>query len=285
MKNYTPVYVYPLKQNDGWRKLTGELPVKMTNDYLFRALLQSDNDTLKALLASLLHMDVKMIRSAKVTNPILLGEAITDKTFIMDIKVELNNDSLINLEMQVIREEGWTNRSLSYTCRMYDQLNRGKVYAEAKPVRQIAFCDFTLFDEYPEFYATYKLINEKNTKCVYTENFIISNVNLKRIDLADEDDKKYGLDKWCRLFKAETWEDMKMIAEKDTVISKAISGVWQLTEEERIREQCRAREEWLINDQWKNDKIARQNETIGQQAETIGQQAETIGQQKLQLAE
>ena len=285
MKNYTPVYVYPLTKNDGWRKLTGELPVKMTNDYLFRALLQSDNDTLKALLASLLHMDVKMIRSAKVTNPILLGEAITDKTFIMDIKVELNNDSLINLEMQVIREEGWTNRSLSYTCRMYDQLNRGKVYAEAKPVRQIAFCDFTLFDKYPEFYATYKLINEKNTKCVYTENFIISNVNLKRIDLADEDDKKYGLDRWCRLFKAETWEDMKMIAEKDTVISKAISGVWQLTEEERIREQCRAREEWLINDQWKNDKIARQNETIGQQAETIGQQAETIGQQKQQLAE
>ncbi|MBO6112541.1 MAG: PD-(D/E)XK nuclease family transposase, partial [Lachnospiraceae bacterium] len=113
MKNYIPVYVYPLTRNDGWKKLTGELPVKMTNDYLFRALLQSDNDTLKALLASLLHMDVKMIRSAKVTNPILLGEAITDKTFIMDIQVELNNDSLINLEMQVIREEGWTNRSLS----------------------------------------------------------------------------------------------------------------------------------------------------------------------------
>jgi len=84
-------------------------------------------------------------------------------------------------------------------------------------------------------------------------------VNLKRIDLADEDDKKYGLDRWCKLFKAETWENMKMIAEKDTVISKAISGVWQLTEEERIREQCRAREEWLINDQWKNDKIARQS--------------------------
>ena len=285
MKNYTPVYVYPLKQNDGWRKLTGELPVKMTNDYLFRALLQSDNDTLKALLASLLHMDVKMIRSAKVTNPILLGEAITDKTFIMDIKVELNNDSLINLEMQVIREEGWTNRSLSYTCRMYDQLNRGKVYAEAKPVRQIAFCDFTLFDEYPEFYATYKLINEKNARCVYTEKFIISNVNLKRIDLADEDDKKYGLDRWCRLVKAETWEDMKMIAEKDTVISKAISGVWQLTEEERIREQCRAREEWLINDQWKNDKIARQNETIGQQRQQLAEKDAVIAEKDSMLSE
>jgi len=77
MKNYTPVYVYPLTQNDGWKKLTGELPVKMTNDYLFRALLQSDNDTLKALLASLLHMDVKMIvNSTKQTlfkNHLLCG--------------------------------------------------------------------------------------------------------------------------------------------------------------------------------------------------------------------
>jgi len=59
-------------------------------------------------------------------------------------------------------------------------------------------------------------------------------VDLTRIDLADGDDKKFGLDRWCRLFKAETWEDMRMIAEKDAVISKAISGVWQLTEEERI---------------------------------------------------
>ena len=49
MKNYIPQYVYPLKRDDGWKKLTGSLPVRMTNDYLFRALLQSDNETLKGL--------------------------------------------------------------------------------------------------------------------------------------------------------------------------------------------------------------------------------------------
>jgi len=90
-------------------------------------------------------------------------------------------------------------------------------------------------------------------------------VNLKRIDLADEDDKKYGLDRWCKLFKAETWENMKMIAEK------------------RIREQCRAREEWLINDQWKNDKIARQNETIGQQRQQLAEKDREIEKLKEML--
>ena len=42
---------------------------------------------------------------------------------------------------------------------------------------------------------------------------------LTRIDLADEDDKRYGLDRWCKLFKAETWEDMRMIAEKHLLLS------------------------------------------------------------------
>ena len=173
MKNYIPVEVYPLVESTDWMKLTGELPVKMTNDYLFRALLQSDNDTLKSLLASVLRIRSKEIKSAKVTNPILLGEAVGDKIFIMDVKVEFNNDSLIDLEMQVIKERGWEDRSLSYICRSYDQLNAGMVYSQAKPVRQIAFCDFTLFEDYPEFFANYKLINVRNKESVYTEKFIM----------------------------------------------------------------------------------------------------------------
>ena len=292
MKNYTPVYVYPLTEDDGWKKLTGELPVKMTNDYLFRALLQSDNDTLKALLASLLRINVSDIRSAEVTNPILLGENIEDKTFIMDIKVELNNDTLIDLEMQVIRESGWTERSLSYICREFDQLNSGMAYIEAKPVRQISFCDFTLFEDAPEFYATYKLINERNKKKVYSEKLVISNIDLTRPDLATKEDKRYHLDEWCRLFKAKTWEDMRMLAENNAVMGKAISGVWQLTEEERIREKCRAREQWLINDKWKRDKIAELETEIADQKTTIKEyeisdkkKSETISEQKAEITE
>ena len=285
MNNYKPVYVYPLKESDGWMKLTGELPVKMTNDYLFRALLQSDNEVLKALLASLLKMKVGEIRSAEVTNPILLGESISEKTYIMDVRVVLNDEVVINLEMQVIRESGWEDRSVLYTCRIFDRLNRGSAYDNARPVRQIAFCDFTLFKDYPEFYSTYRLINEKNPKVVYTEKFVISNVDLTRIDLATEEDKKYGLDQWCRLFKARSWEDMNTLAKENEVMSRAISGVWQLTEDERIREECLAREEWIANDNWKNETIAKQNETITQLGTRIEELEATMKQLSDKLEE
>ena len=182
---------------------------------------------------------------------------------------------MIDLEIQVIREVWWTDRSLSYICREFDQLNAGMPYTDAKPVRQIAFCDFTLFNDAPEFYATYKLINIKSDK-VYSEKIIISNIDLTRPDLATDEDRRYGLDKWCRLFKATTWEDMKMLAENNAVMGKTISGVWQLTEEERIREQCRAREEWLINDKWKMDKIAEQKKEIDKLQQEIEHLKEQI---------
>ena len=262
MKEFKPVYRYPLKKSDGWRKLTGELPVKMTNDYLFRALLQSDNETLKEILAAVLQIDVEEIHSASITNEILLGEQIDDKSFVLDVRVSLNDRESIDLEMQVIREAFWCDRSLSYICRSFDSLNKGAAYDEAKSVRQIAFCDFTLFPDHPEFCATYKLLNVKRPKVVYSEKLILTNIDLTRIDLAVDEDKRSRIDEWAEFFKAKTWEDMKMLAEKNESIGKAISGVWQLTEEEKIRERCRARDEWIINDNYKTQKLKQQEEEI-----------------------
>ena len=48
---------------------------------------------------------------------------------------------------------------------------------------------------------------------------------------------------WTRLFKAQSWEDLKMLAEENKTIEQAIISAWQMTEDERIREQMRRREE------------------------------------------
>ncbi len=268
MENYKPVFSYPIRDSDGWKELTGELPVRMTNDYLFRALLQSENDVLKSIIASVLHRNAEEIKSAEITNPILLGESIEAKAFVLDVSVDLNHAEHLDLEMQVVHEKWWTDRSLSYICRSFDQLNRGMSYEEAKAVRQIAFCDFTLFEDDPEFCATYKILNERNPRVVYSDKFIIINVDLTRSDLANEEDRKYGLDRWAKLFKAETWEDLKMLAE-EKVLGKAISASWQLTEEEMIQAQCRAREDWLTNDKWKNDTIEKQSAQLKEKDQII----------------
>lgn len=59
----------------------GPVTIPLTNDYLFRALLQKNNHVLKGLICSLLHLSPGDVSSVEVTNPIELGTSIDDKTF------------------------------------------------------------------------------------------------------------------------------------------------------------------------------------------------------------
>lgn len=226
-----------------WHTAAGTLPILMTNDYLFRALLQNNNYVLKGLVCSLLHLPFEAVQSVEITNPILLGEAIDDKDFFLDVSVLLNNRTLINLEMQVLNEHNWPERSLSYLCRTFDNLNSGSDYLTVKPAVQIGILNFTLFPKHPEFYSTYRFMNEKN-HTIYSDKIRLSVLNLTRIDLAADEDRKYHLDLWASFFKAVTWEDLNMLAKQDEFIKEASATVYQLSQEEMIRLQCQAREDY-----------------------------------------
>ena len=182
-----------------YKQASGELAFNMTNDYMFRVILQKHTAVLKALICTLLHLKPEHIQSANITNPIELGEDIDDKTFVLDIDVLLNNDAILNLEMQMSNERNWQDRSLSYLCRAFDQLYQGEPYSSAKPAIHIGFLNFHPFPDYPEFYATYKLTNLKNGM-VYSDKFSLRVINLKCIELATDEDKEYQLDAWAKFF-------------------------------------------------------------------------------------
>jgi len=238
----------------------GPLPYKLTNDYLFRALLQENNKVLKGLICALLHLSPSEVSSVAIMNPIELGTSITQKTFFLDIKVIMNDHTMINLEMQVVNTGNWPERSLSYLCRSFDNLNKGQNYSEAKPVIHIGLLDFTLFPDHPEFYATYKLMNVKNYT-IYSDKFRLSVLNLNCIDLATQEDKAYQIDYWAELFKAATWEEIKMLATKNEYISEASETLYQLSAEERIRLQCEAQEDYYRN---QRDIECRQQRTMNE---------------------
>ena len=179
-----------------WKQATGEINIKLVNDYLFRALLQKNNRVLKGLIASLLHMKMEDIQSVIIKNEIILGKHIPDKAFILDIRVLMNDNSIINLEMQVVDQCNWVERSMSYLCRCFDNLAKGDDYINAKPVVQIGLLDYTLFPNAPEFYASYYLMNEKSHK-IYSDKLRISVVDLTHIDLATDEDKLFGIDHWA----------------------------------------------------------------------------------------
>ena len=227
---------------------TGRLPHPLTNDYMFKALLQKNKNVLKQLICSLLHLRPDEIESVEIRNPIVLGEALTEdfdsKIFVLDINVLLNNRILINLEMQIVGYENWPERAMTYLCRNFDQLSRGEDYINARPTIHIGFLDFLLFPQYPEFYATYKMMNVKNQH-IFTDKFTLSVVNLKHIELATQEDREWKIDYWASLFKAATWEELIMLANQNPILEDAVETIYELTADESIREQCKAREKHI----------------------------------------
>lgn len=221
----------------------GSLPYGMTNDYMFRAVLQSNNKALKGLICSLLCLTDEDIISITVTNPVILGKNLTSKECRLDINVLLNDHTRINLEMQVANRMNWQNRSIIYLCRAYDMLEQGEDYIELKPALHIGFLDYTLFKEHPKFYATYKLI-EVEDNYIYSDNFALSVVDLTQINMATEENRQHHIHYWAKLFKATTWEEIKMLASKDEYLKEAANSIFQFNTDEQIRKLCRDREEY-----------------------------------------
>ena len=213
---------------------TGTLEYRLTNDCMFHVVFQKNPKALLGLCASLLHMHPEEIRSVEVLNPLEFKKMPTDKAFVLDLKVMLNDNRILNFEVQVIDEKDWPERSLTYTCRAFDQLKRGESYLDVKPVRHIGFLDYDLKNFTPEFYATYQLLNVKNHE-IYSSKFALSVVNLNQIELATAEDRKYGIDHWARLFKATTWEAIKKMAQENEYISSAAETMFESSQDESMR--------------------------------------------------
>ena len=88
----------------------------------------------------------------------------------------------------------------------------------------------------PEFNALYQLLNVK-TKTLYSEKFSIHVIDLSRIDLATEEDRHYGIDRWAKLFKTKTWEDLRMITKNNETMQNAADSLYQLNSN-AVARQC-----------------------------------------------
>ena len=262
-------------------KLHGPLDIPMTNDYLFRALLQKNNRVLKALICALLHLDPENVQEVSIENPIELGKSYEEKDLILDIKAMLNGNMVINLEMQVVNEQNWTERSLCYLCRSFDNLNRGMDYSEVKPAVQIGILNFSLFPESPEFYANYYMMNEK-THHKYSDKFRLAVVDLTQIKRATEEDCKYQIDQWAKFFKGRDWSELAMLARENVDIQEAVGTVYQLSREQQIRQQCEAREDFYKRerDRQKRDRRADERDKLADERDRRADERDRLADER-----
>ena len=222
---------------------TGKLRFTLTNDYLFHIVFQRNKKILRGLIRSLLNLKDEEILDIILENPITSGQRVNDKTIILDLFITLNNNKRINIEMQVLNAKDWPERSLTYLCKSFDNLKEGQDYIDVMPAIHIGILDFTLFPEHPEFYAHYVLKNIVNNN-IYSDKLRLNVLDLNQIHLATEENIACGLPYWARLFKAQTWEDLQMLASEYEVFEDITDTMQKALADKKIRMECEARERY-----------------------------------------
>ena len=265
--------LFTLEAED-FREVSGPLDFNLTNDYMFKATLQENTEALKGLIGALLRINPALL-DIEVTNPILLGKSLENKDFYLDVKVLINGDKCINLEMQVENLGNWPERSLSYTTRAFDTLPKGESYENIMPIHHIGFVCFNVFKEHNILFDTFSLKNRDNS-LIFTDKFMLSVVNLKQIDTASEEDKQYKLDKWCRFITATTWEEIQELAKEDPDMEATAETLFTLNTDFDARENAIRRKEYFDAINYKNKQINQLDKVLIQKNTEITNMNKTI---------
>ncbi|MCM1426314.1 MAG: hypothetical protein NC118_06875, partial [Eubacterium sp.] len=108
---------------------------------------------------------------------------------------------------------------------------------------------------------------------------------LSHIELATDDDKEHHIDCWAKLFKATTWEEIKMLAAKDQYINEASKTIFQLSAEEQILKRCRDREEYYLDIRAYEREVAESKKMLEENKKIIEEDKKIIEEQGAKLAE
>ena len=212
------------EQPASFRDATGPIDITLRNDMMFHRVMQRSNRALKGLVCALKGLDTETVKEVLLTNTIDYSE-YTNKEIILDVKVILNDNEIIDIELQLYKDPYWEGRSLLYLCRSFNSLDVGEKYHLLKPTTLIVITDMNKHPDYPEFYAHYNLLNVKNNQ-PYSSMLGINVLYLNHTDLATVEDKANGLVYWAELFQASTWEELKALSTHDSAFEEVATVMY-----------------------------------------------------------
>jgi predicted transposase/invertase (TIGR01784 family) len=210
------------------------------NDAVFKLLFSREKELLQSLLEAIM-----AVRIAQVTvlNPGLPGLHAGAKDVVLDLLVELEDGTQVDIEMQTRRERAMHERALTYWARLYgQQLEKGETYTQAKPCVIIFICDFAT--DQGRFHSRFQIL-ETTSHVLFSDRLAIHMVELPRVASA-EATQEQALMMWGRFFAAKNSEERKEIAMQNPIIKKAELALSELLKEPDAAELFRMREKaWI----------------------------------------
>ena len=102
-------------------------------------------------------------------------------------------------------------------------------------------------------------------------------LDLKQIEIATDEDISYQIHYWAKLFKAVTWEEIRMLVKNNEALRQAAETAYELSADEQIRLQCQAREDYYRDQRYMQGRLEKaERELKKKDAELQKKEAELL---------
>lgn len=220
-----------------------ETQLKVTNDYIFKKIFakKGNESILKDLLNSILQIKIKSIEVIADAN--LERQLESNKLGILDLKAKVDEETIVNIEIQIINRYNMIERTLFYWSGLYyNVLQKGADYKEIKKVIAINILDYNEFDEGP-YHEIARLRREYLYK-ILTDKIEIHFIQIPKFK-KQRKDMKTKLDMWMDFISQIDEKEVKNAMSKNKEIKKAQEEYEYLTGDEEERRIAFLREKAL----------------------------------------
>lgn len=156
-----------------------------TNDYIFKRIFGhvGNEDITKGLLTAILKREIKKVELKE--SPILEKDLKDDKIGILDIKAKLDDDTICNIEMQVVQNSNIEKRIMFYWSKLYfSGIREGENYNKLNKTIVILIANFELdtIKEISKYHTKWEVREEEYSKIILTNVLEIHIIELPKLN-------------------------------------------------------------------------------------------------------
>ena len=204
--------------------------ITLRNDYAFKRVfgVEENKDILQDLLECILDIPPENIAGLELLDKEFHKDLISDKTGVLDVKLRLKNNTIIDIEIQNRWNSEFVQRTIFYWAKMYtENLKTDEVYTKLPKCITINIVGEG-FNLNSLIHSEYNVV-EKHLNDRLSDELEIHFLNLAKVKEQDEntesDEKKKKLYNWLKFIETDDGEVRKMLAESSEMMQKANTTV------------------------------------------------------------
>ena len=218
----------------------------LKNDIIFTAFFarKGNEEFLIDFLQSILKIEIKKIKIREEVN--LEKLSVGEKGGRLDIQAELNEGTIVNIEMQMKNLHNIENRTTLYGAKVLAREEaRGKNYNDIKNVIMINILNYEL-TEFKEYVSETVVVLDKHREYEIIKGMKWYFIELPKFRKAHPNmDEK--LNQWLAFIDDNDRGKIKMAEKKNKTLEKARKEMTYLTGDEEIRRLAELREKWEMD--------------------------------------